>query len=81
MSNLGQQQAHSSQPEARRITLDPTSIIPVYLVPQDETELKYSVLDSDLPLRSDRQIMMPVQGTKPPQVGCLQVGWQAMQGI
>jgi hypothetical protein len=28
LGNLGQQQAHLSQPEARRITLDPSNIIP-----------------------------------------------------
>jgi hypothetical protein len=53
----------------------------VYLVPQDKIELQDSVLDSDLPLRLDRQITMPEQGTKPPQVGYLQVGRQATQVV
>jgi hypothetical protein len=81
LGNLGQQQAHSSQPEACRITLDPTNINPSVFSSEEEIALQDSVLDSDLPLRPDRQITMPVQGTEPPQVGYLKVGRQATQGV
>jgi hypothetical protein len=46
----------------------------MYLVPQDEIEIRDLELDLVLHLRLGRQIMMIVQDTEPPQVGNLQVG-------
>jgi hypothetical protein len=81
MGELGQQEAHSSQPDARRITLDPSRINPSVFssTRRDRASVFSTGLGSAFKNTQEGNASNARHQT--PQAGHLQVGRTAMQGI